>query len=134
VARRANPQLADQCHYMGRHEYGKRAKVQRQTIVREVPAIVDEATWTKAQQVLKSNFLFGIRGNWHVAASLFCLALPVECRLSFLRRREGDGAHLPPTLSRIPECGAELGLCPSGRRLGVSGWRHARTGADPGRR
>ena len=29
--------------YMGRHEYGKRSKVQRPTIVREVPAIVDEA-------------------------------------------------------------------------------------------
>lgn len=52
--------------YMGRHEYGKRSKVQRQTIVREVPAIVDEATWKKAQQVLKSNFLFGIRSNKHL--------------------------------------------------------------------
>ena len=51
--------------YMGRHEYGKRAKVARQTIVREVPAIVDEATWSKAQQVLKSNFLFGIRSTKH---------------------------------------------------------------------
>ncbi|MGA2717111.1 MAG: recombinase family protein [Bryobacteraceae bacterium] len=52
--------------YMGRHEYGKRSKVQRPTIVREVPAIVDEATWQKAQQVLKSNFLFGIRSNKHL--------------------------------------------------------------------
>lgn len=52
--------------YMGRHEYGKRSKVQRPTIVREVPAIVDETTWRKAQQVLKSNFLFGIRSNKHL--------------------------------------------------------------------
>jgi len=40
---------------MGRHEYGKRAKVQRQTIVREVPAIVDEATWMKARLGMSSR-------------------------------------------------------------------------------
>lgn len=51
--------------YMGRHEYGKRSKVQRPTIVREVPAIVDEQTWLKAQEVLKQHFLFGIRSNRH---------------------------------------------------------------------
>ena len=51
--------------YMGRHEYGKRSKVQRPIIIREVPAIVDEATWQRAQQVLKQNFLFGIRGKKH---------------------------------------------------------------------
>lgn len=49
--------------YMGRHEYGKRSKLQRQTVVREVPAIVDEATWRKAQQTLKQNFLFGPRST-----------------------------------------------------------------------
>jgi DNA invertase Pin-like site-specific DNA recombinase/DNA-binding HxlR family transcriptional regulator len=52
--------------YMGRHEYGKRSKTPRATIVREVPAIVDEATWQKAQQVLKSHFLFGIRSTKHL--------------------------------------------------------------------
>ena len=34
--------------------------MQRQTIVREVPTIVDETTWKKAQQVLKSNCCSGI--------------------------------------------------------------------------
>jgi site-specific DNA recombinase len=52
--------------YMGRHEYGKRSKVQRPTIVRKVPAIVDEETWQKAQQVMKPNFLFGIRSTKHL--------------------------------------------------------------------
>jgi len=51
--------------YMGRHEYGKRSKTERPTIIREVPAIVDGAMWQKAQEVLKSNFLFGIRSNKH---------------------------------------------------------------------
>ena len=52
--------------YMGRHEYGKRSKTERPTIVREVPAIVDEATWQKAQQTMKANFLFGIRSVKHL--------------------------------------------------------------------
>jgi site-specific DNA recombinase len=49
--------------YMGRHEYGKRTRLQRQTVVREVPAIVDETTWRKAQQTLKQNFVFGPRST-----------------------------------------------------------------------
>ena len=52
--------------YMGRHEYGKRSKTERPTIMREVPAIVDEATWQKAQQTMKANFLFGIRSVKHL--------------------------------------------------------------------
>jgi site-specific DNA recombinase len=51
--------------YMGRHEYGKRSKVPRPTIVRDVPAIVNEETWRKAQTTLKQNFVFGIRSNRH---------------------------------------------------------------------
>jgi site-specific DNA recombinase len=49
--------------YMGRHEYGKRSRANRETVIREVPAIVDEATWLRAQQTLKQNFLFGQRGT-----------------------------------------------------------------------
>ena len=52
--------------YMGRHEYGKRSKTERPTIMREVPAIVDEAMWQKAQQTMKANFLFGIRSVKHL--------------------------------------------------------------------
>jgi site-specific DNA recombinase len=51
--------------YMGRHEYGKRSKLQRSTVTREVPAIVDEETWLKAQETLKQNFLFGARSTQH---------------------------------------------------------------------
>jgi site-specific DNA recombinase len=57
--------------------------VQRQIIVREVPAIVDEATWQKAQEVLKSNFLFGIRGNKHLYL-LRGMAKCGLCGLSFI--------------------------------------------------
>ena len=48
--------------YMGRHEYGKRTTSSRKPIIRTVPAIVSEQTWKKAQETLKSNFLFGKRG------------------------------------------------------------------------
>ena len=51
--------------YMGRHEYGKRSKTQRPLIIREVPSIVDEETWQKAQQTLKQNFVFGKRSTLH---------------------------------------------------------------------
>jgi site-specific DNA recombinase len=51
--------------YMGRHEYGKRSKTQRPLIVRDVPPIVGEETWQKAQQTLKQNFVFGKRSTLH---------------------------------------------------------------------
>jgi site-specific DNA recombinase len=48
--------------YMGKHEYGKRTKNPgRELIVRDVQAIVDEATWKKAQEVLKRNRLVSDR-------------------------------------------------------------------------
>ncbi len=43
--------------YKGIHEYGKRSNKNRETILREVSAIVDEAIWDKAQLVLKENQL-----------------------------------------------------------------------------
>jgi site-specific DNA recombinase len=51
--------------YMGRHEYGKRSKTERPLIIRDVPSIVDEETWQKAQQTLKQNFVFGKRSTLH---------------------------------------------------------------------
>jgi site-specific DNA recombinase len=63
MARRADSNLLINSTYMSRHEYGKRSKVQRQTIIRDVPAIVDEEPWQKAQQTLKKNYLFEIRGT-----------------------------------------------------------------------
>lgn len=41
--------------YKGIHKYGKHSKKQREIITREVPAIVSEDVWNKAQQVLKDN-------------------------------------------------------------------------------
>lgn len=42
--------------YMGIHEYGKNSKKKdREIIVREVPSIVDEDIWNKAQAVLTEN-------------------------------------------------------------------------------
>ncbi|MCY6483960.1 recombinase family protein [Clostridium aestuarii] len=43
--------------YMGIHIYGKRSKKQRELIERQVPAIIDEDTWNRAQQTLKNNQL-----------------------------------------------------------------------------
>lgn len=47
--------------YMGIHEYGKRTKKKRDIITREVPAIVAEEVWLKAQEVLKDNQLEATR-------------------------------------------------------------------------
>jgi len=43
--------------YKGIHYYGKRSKKNRELIPREVPAIVPEEIWEKAQQKLKENQL-----------------------------------------------------------------------------
>jgi site-specific DNA recombinase len=51
--------------YTGFHEFGKRARSDRQVIARPVPAIVTEETWQKAQANLKSHFLFGARSAKH---------------------------------------------------------------------
>jgi site-specific DNA recombinase len=64
--------------YKGKHEYGKRAKnAGRQLITRDVPAIVDEATWEKAQSVLKSNILFSKRS----AKNQYLLRGLIKCGL-----------------------------------------------------
>lgn len=47
--------------YKGVHEYGKRSTKNREIIEREVPAIVGEGTWDRAQQTLKSNQLEATR-------------------------------------------------------------------------
>ncbi|WP_232337562.1 recombinase family protein [Thermoactinomyces sp. CICC 23799] len=49
--------------YKGLHRYGKRATRQREIIEREVPAIVSEEIWDKAQQVLKSNQIVAMRNT-----------------------------------------------------------------------
>jgi site-specific DNA recombinase len=51
--------------YMGIHEFGKRSTTKRQVVARPVPAIVDVATWEKAQKTLAANFLFSARSARH---------------------------------------------------------------------
>lgn len=43
--------------YYGVHEYGRTSKRLKEPIRREVPAIVDKATWARAQEVLKEHRL-----------------------------------------------------------------------------
>jgi len=61
--------------YMGRHEYGKRTRSSRKTVVRAVPAIVSEQTWKKAQEALRTNFLFGKRSG----TKLYLLRGLIKC-------------------------------------------------------
>jgi len=51
--------------YKGIHEYGKRSKHAAEPIPRDVPALVDVATWEKAQLTLRDNFLFNPRNAKH---------------------------------------------------------------------
>jgi len=49
--------------YKGIHYYGKRTKKKRELIPREVPALVTEETWEKAQQVLRDNQLEAMKNS-----------------------------------------------------------------------
>lgn len=49
--------------YKGIHRYGKRTKKDREIILREVPPIVSEETWEKAQRTLQDNQLEGIKNS-----------------------------------------------------------------------
>ncbi len=64
--------------YKGLHEYGKRSKTrQSQIIRREVPAIVSEDLWRKAQEALASNWLFGPKNTRHA----YLLRGLIKCHL-----------------------------------------------------
>jgi site-specific DNA recombinase len=70
--------------YKGVHEFGKRTSNKaRKIISRPVPAIVDEATWAKAQETLHSNFLFGVRStrNQYLLRGLMKCGL---CNLTYI--------------------------------------------------
>ena len=101
--------------YMGRHEYGKRSPTKgRKLISRVVPAIVDEATWKKAQDTLQSNFLFCRRG----AKTQYLLRGLIKCGLCGLTyigtasSRDGktefyyrcNGAHSPSIYGARGRC------------------------------
>lgn len=61
--------------YKGIHEYGKRTNKQRETIKREVPALVKADYWDEALQVLKDNQLEAMRS----AKRLYLLRGLVKC-------------------------------------------------------
>ncbi len=64
--------------YMGSHLYGKRSRSKgRKLITQAVPAIVTDATWNKAQQTLRENFLFSRRN----ARFQYLLRAKVKCGL-----------------------------------------------------
>jgi len=97
--------------YMGVHEFGKRTASKRPVVARPVPAIVTEATWTKAQANLKANQLFSTRGAKHK----YLLRGMIKCGLCGLtyigvpaNRENGrgesyyrcNGAHTPDMLPK----------------------------------
>ncbi|ABK61503.1 recombinase family protein [Clostridium novyi] len=49
--------------YKGVHEYGKRSQKKREIITREVPAIITEDIWNKAQGVIKDNIIEATRNR-----------------------------------------------------------------------
>lgn len=63
--------------YKGIHEYGKRSQRGRETISRQVPAIVDEGTWEKAQAVLKRNKIDAMKNARHQ----YLLKSIIKCEL-----------------------------------------------------
>lgn len=63
--------------YKGIHEYGKRSQRGRETISRQVPAIVDEGTWEKAQVVLKGNKIDAMKNAKHQ----YLLKSIIKCEL-----------------------------------------------------
>lgn len=104
--------------YMGIHEFGKRAAKERPIISRPAPAIVSEATWTKAQKTLHDNFLFSARSakNQYLLRGLIKCGL---CGLTYIgvaaNRPNGkrefyyrcNGAHSPSVLAVSERCKAK---------------------------
>ena len=62
--------------YCGLHEYGKRASRRKETILREVPAIVTKEQWDKAQAQKEANKIFNTR---NMKTRVFLLRGLLEC-------------------------------------------------------
>jgi site-specific DNA recombinase len=104
--------------YKGLHEYGKRTRSNRPVITRDVPAIVTEVTWQKAQATLRSNLLFGKRNakNQYLLRGLIKCA---QCGKTYVgvaaNRPNGkrefyyrcNGVHTPALLEGGPRCTAK---------------------------
>lgn len=69
--------------YKGIHEYGKRGTRRKETILREVPAIIDEEIWLKAQRQRKENTIMCKRNTKRRFFSLRGLIKCKHCGRSF---------------------------------------------------
>lgn len=76
--------------YKGIHYYGKRTKKQRELIAREVPAIVSEEIWEKAQQVLRENQICSAKNAKHqyLLKGLIKCALCGHAYIGFAAKRK----------------------------------------------
>jgi len=62
--------------YMGIHEYGKRSTKRKETIIREVPAIISKEVFEKAAQIRKENIKFSQRNSPN---RVFLLRTLIKC-------------------------------------------------------
>ena len=104
--------------YKGVHEYGKRTKSSRPVLSRQVPAIVSEDVWDKAQTTLKANLLFGLRNsrNQYLLRGLIKCALCGRTYVGTAANRPNgkrefyyrcNGAHTPRLVQNGQRCAAK---------------------------
>ncbi|GIM47581.1 serine recombinase [Collibacillus ludicampi] len=102
--------------YKGIHHYGKRASKERDLILRQVPAIVSEEVWDKAQLVLRENQIESMR-NAKRQNLLRGLIRCGCCGLNYGATRfpSSKGTHKPYYIcnGKTTYRGPYLGKCPS---------------------
>lgn len=76
--------------YKGLHQYGKRAKRQREVIERPVPPIVSVDLWERAQQTLRKNFIWAKRNAKRVYL-LRGLLKCAHCGLTYIGTQNKSG-------------------------------------------
>lgn len=99
--------------YKGIHYYGKRTNKKREVIKREVPAIVSEELWQKAQDAMKQNQIEAMRNS----KRKYLLRGLIKCGTCGLNY---SGVYYGKKLTAFYVCngkqsykGAYLGKCPS---------------------
>ncbi len=102
--------------YKGIHYYGKRTKKNRELIPREVPAIVSEEIWEKAQQKLKENQIEALKN----AKRPYLLRGLIKCGLCGLTYQGQSYKGSKNKLRAYYVCGGKVayrgplqGKCPS---------------------
>ncbi len=89
--------------YKGLHQYGKRSKRQRESIERNVPAIVDADMWERAQQRLHDNMRFSPKNAKH-RYLLRGLVKCGQCNLTY----SGQSCHSSPRDIKYYVCNGYL--------------------------